>query len=211
MAVEFKLPELGENIESASVIKVLVGIGDRISKDQPVLELETDKATIEVPATVGGVVREIHVKEGGKAMVGQVVLTMDPDGGMVPAAAPAAPAPKAAVPEKTAMPAGKTEAAKPAMPAPAAAPAPAPVLSAQFRIPELGENIDSATVVSVTVHVGDRVERDQTLLELETDKATIEVPSEVAGVVKAVKVKPGEKVSVGQVVMEFSGVEAAAP
>src|SRR5262245_66061443 len=80
MATEFRLPELGENIDAASVTKVLVSVGDKIQKDQPVLELETDKATIEVPSTISGVVKEIRVQEGGKAQVGEVVLTIDSDG-----------------------------------------------------------------------------------------------------------------------------------
>ena len=77
MTTELKLPELGENIESRNVVKILVKPGDSIEKDQPVLELETDKATIEVPSSVTGVVKEIRVQEGGKASVGQVVLTVD--------------------------------------------------------------------------------------------------------------------------------------
>ncbi len=81
MITELKLPELGENIESGNVVKVLVKAGDTIEKDQPVLELETDKATIEVPSSVNGVVREVRVQEGGKAQVGQVVLTVDSTAG----------------------------------------------------------------------------------------------------------------------------------
>src|SRR5438093_10771645 len=74
---KLKLPELGEKIESGNVVKVLVNVGDTIMQDQPVLELETDKATIEVPSSVSGVVKEIMVKEGGQAKVGQTVLTVD--------------------------------------------------------------------------------------------------------------------------------------
>ena len=211
MDVEFKLPELGENIDSASVVKVLVGVGDRIDKDQPVLELETDKATIEVPVPVGGVVREIHVQEGGKATVGQVVLTLEsasaPEEKM---AEPAVPEKKKPSKEKKAAKEAKAAAAAPAAPpppAPARTSSPVPAGgSVQFRIPELGENIESATAVRVAVQVGDRVEKEQTLLELETDKATIEVPSEISGVIKAVNVKAGDKVTVGQVVLEFSDV-----
>lgn len=80
MATEFRLPELGENIETGDLIKVLVSVGDTISQDQPVLELETDKATIEVPSPVGGTVKEIHVREGEKIKVGQLILTVE-DGG----------------------------------------------------------------------------------------------------------------------------------
>ena len=77
MATEFKLPELGENIESGDLIKILVSVGDRVEKDQPVIELETEKATIEVPSSVSGTVKEIHVKAGQKIKVGQLVLTVE--------------------------------------------------------------------------------------------------------------------------------------
>src|SRR5690348_11243298 len=90
MAVEFKIPELGENVEKGDVVRVLVAVGDAIKIDQPVLELETDKATIEVPSSVSGVVKEIRVKAGEKVKVGQVVLVADEAAG--------APAPKAAAP-----------------------------------------------------------------------------------------------------------------
>lgn len=84
MPMEFRLPELGENIESGDLVKVLVSVGDRISKDQSVLELETDKATIEVPAPVGGLVKEIHVKEGDKVKVGQLLITFEDGTGAAP-------------------------------------------------------------------------------------------------------------------------------
>lgn len=77
MAVEFTLPELGENIDSGDLVRILVSVGDRVEKDQPVVELETDKATIEVPSTVAGRVRKVHVSEGAKVKVGDVILTLD--------------------------------------------------------------------------------------------------------------------------------------
>jgi pyruvate dehydrogenase E2 component (dihydrolipoamide acetyltransferase) len=99
MAVEFKLPELGENIEKGDVVRVLVAVGDPIKVDQSVLELETDKATIEVPSSVAGVVKEIRVKAGDKVKVGQVVLVADEAAAAAPKAAPVAPAP---IPDRTA-------------------------------------------------------------------------------------------------------------
>ncbi|MCC7045066.1 MAG: E3 binding domain-containing protein, partial [Acidobacteria bacterium] len=93
MPVEFKLPELGENIEKGDVARVLVKVGDMVAKDQPVMELETDKATIEVPATVAGKVTEVRVKAGEKAAVGQVVMVVDEAKADAPAAG-AAEAPK---------------------------------------------------------------------------------------------------------------------
>lgn len=107
MASEFKLPSLGENVDSGEVVRILVKVGDTVQANQSVIEMETGKATVEIPTSVGGVIKTIHVKEGTKAKVGQVILTLE-GGAAAPAAAPAA---------------------KPAAPAPApvAAPAPAPV------------------------------------------------------------------------------------
>src|SRR5262249_59679834 len=93
MSTDFNLPELGENIAAGDVLRVLVKAGDVLAKDQPVLELETDKATIEVPSSVAGQVKEIKVKAGDKVKVGQAILSVDSGGG---ASAPAAPPPAAA-------------------------------------------------------------------------------------------------------------------
>src|SRR3954471_6636369 len=94
MPTEFTLPELGENIAAGDVVRVLVSPGDTIAKDQPVLELETDKATIEVPSSVAGTVGEVRVKPGEKVKVGQVVLTVDDGAGAAAKASKAEP-PKA--------------------------------------------------------------------------------------------------------------------
>jgi pyruvate dehydrogenase E2 component (dihydrolipoamide acetyltransferase) len=213
MASDFKLPELGENIEAANVTKVLVSVGDKIQKDQPVLELETDKATIEVPSTISGVVKEIRVQEGGKAQVGEVVLTVDSDGAAQAESKPApAPAEEKKPPEKKtekkaeSKPAAKTATAPKANKAVKKAPASGTV---EFKIPELGENIVEATVTKVLVKVEDQVSKDQPLVELETDKATVEVPSSVSGVVKEVRIKEGEKAKVGDVVFVIAGSEEA--
>src|SRR5262249_34534289 len=139
MITEFKIPELGENIESGNVVRVLVSVGQSIEKDQGVLELETDKATIEVPSPVGGVVREIRVAEGAKAKVGDVVLTIETQGGAP--AEPAKPAAKpqaAAAPEPVApKPAARVERPVAAEPAVALQPAPVvdrPVVMAALQV-----------------------------------------------------------------------------
>jgi len=214
MTSEFKLPELGENIEAANVTKVLVSVGDKIQKDQPVLELETDKATIEVPSTISGVVKEIRVQEGGKAQVGEVVLTVDSDGAAQPESKPAAaaveekkPAEKKAEKKTESKPAAKTATAPKSNRAVKKAPAAAGIV--EFKIPELGENIVEATVTKVLVKPEDHISRDQPLVELETDKATVEVPSSVSGIVKEVRVKEGEKAKVGDVVFVIAGAEEA--
>jgi pyruvate dehydrogenase E2 component (dihydrolipoamide acetyltransferase) len=142
MAVEFKLPELGENVEKGDVVRVLVKVGDVVKKDQSVLELETDKATIEVPATEGGTVSEVRVKPGDKVKVGQVVLLLDGAGGGQ-ARAEAAPAPKAAAPAS-----GPKPAPAPA-PAPTAAPVPAAAASAASAT-EVRPSGRSAAVVAIS-------------------------------------------------------------
>jgi pyruvate dehydrogenase E2 component (dihydrolipoamide acetyltransferase) len=117
---EFKIPELGENIASGDVTRILVNVGDTIARDQPVVELETDKATIEVPSSVAGVVKEIKVKKGDKVTVGAVVLTVDAPAGDAPSAAAA----KASAPEPAPAPPPQPE-APPTAPSPAPSPAPA--------------------------------------------------------------------------------------
>src|SRR5512140_63287 len=81
MPTEFKLPELGENVTAGDVVRILVKAGDAVAKDQPILELETDKATIEVPSSVSGTVQDVKIKTGDKVKVGQVILTVDGNGG----------------------------------------------------------------------------------------------------------------------------------
>jgi pyruvate dehydrogenase E2 component (dihydrolipoamide acetyltransferase) len=196
---EFKLPELGENIESGDLTKILVAVGDTISKDQAVIELETEKATVEVPSTLAGRVAAILVKEGDKVAVGQVILTVE-DG--------AALAAKKEAPQKAAVPPAKKEelrketaaqvAERPARSAPVGGPV-------EFHLPELGENVDSGDVTKVLVKVGEVIAKDQAVIELETEKATVEVPSSIGGRVTAIHVKEGEKVKVGQLILTVEG------
>jgi len=124
MAIEFKLPELGENIKSGTIVKVLVKAGDALAKDQPVLEMETDKAVVEVPSSVAGTVTAVHVKPGDKAAVGQLILTLDGASSAAAPAVPAAPKP-AAAPQPKPAPAASAPA-----PTPAAAPTTSPAPSA---------------------------------------------------------------------------------
>jgi pyruvate dehydrogenase E2 component (dihydrolipoyllysine-residue acetyltransferase) len=128
MASEFKLPELGENVEKGDVVRVLVAAGDTIGVDQPVLELETDKATIEVPSTVAGKVSDVRVKSGDKVSVGQVVLVVEPQAAGAPAQSQAVPSPAAGDEEQkmataAATPEGEATPAATAAPPPAASPA----------------------------------------------------------------------------------------
>lgn len=217
MPTDFALPSLGENVAGGDVLKVLVKAGDVVARDQPVLELETDKATIEVPSGVSGTVAEVRVKEGEKIKVGQIVFTFE---GEAAAAPPAAAAPKADPAIVTPVDddaldgegdaGSEVEAVTPPPPPGAAhgagkdpwlaAPGSSTPTSVEFVLPSLGENVGGGDILHVMVKVGDTVSKDQPVLELETDKATIEVPSSVAGTVTEVRVKEGEKAAVGQVV-----------
>jgi pyruvate dehydrogenase E2 component (dihydrolipoamide acetyltransferase) len=204
MTVEFKLPELGENVESGDVVNVLVKVVDTIDIDQPVLELETDKAVLEVPSDVKGTVKEVLVKEGDQAGPGQVVLIIDDNG----SAAPDDSAPAASESEPEAEEASASEAEP--EPEPEAEPEPAeesaaPAASSkgtpaliEVKVPELGENVEAGDVIAVLVEVGDTIEVDQAIVELETDKAVLEVPSDIAGVVKELLVKAGDQAGPGQ-------------
>ncbi len=209
MSTEVKLPELGENVTSGDLLKLLVKVGDKIQKDQALMELETDKAAIEVPSPVGGVVQQVHVKEGEKVKVGQPILLVEENGTGASKPAPKKEAAVAAPPkaeQSPAKPANGRPAQTPAAPK-AVAPKPGGNQIVEFKLPELGENVASGDLLSVMVKVGDRVEVNQPVLELETDKATIEVPSTIAGVVKSVLVKAGSKLKVGAPIFtaEISG------
>ena len=220
MIKEFRLPELGENITSGDIIQVLVSPGDRIEKDQPVLEIETDKATIEVPAPESGRVKDILVKPGDVAEVGQLVMTFEINAESASMeAGPSAPAAETQAPEPTPEPVAEPQptpaATEPVAEMAVAAPEAVPPADAgkpmirEVRLPELGENIESGDVVKVHVQPGDAVEKDQVIMEIETDKATIEVPSPFAGRVKEVLVKEGDKAEIHQLLMTVETTEAA--
>ena len=223
MPTEFKLPELGENIESGDLVRLLVKPGASIAEGEPVMELETDKAVVEVPSSVTGTVGEVRVKEGDKLRVGQVIFTVA-DGVAAPAkaekaAASASPAasdvqPLGKKPESRAGRAGTSIAPSVASGATASASITSPAAStggaSEFKLPELGENIDSGDLVRLMISAGVRVSEGQPVMELETDKAVVEVPSNVSGVVREVKVKEGEKVKVGQVIFTLEGGSAPA-
>jgi pyruvate dehydrogenase E2 component (dihydrolipoyllysine-residue acetyltransferase) len=216
MATEFKLPELGENIESGDLVRLMIKPGASIAEGEAVMELETDKAVVEVPSSVTGTVEEIRVKEGDKLRVGQVIFTVENGSG--------AEAQPTAKNKKTEMQAASASAS--AVPAaaisetatkPAAAPAPqperraklAPASASEFKLPELGENIDSGELVRLMISPGATVAEGQPVMELETDKAVVEVPSTVSGVVREIKVKEGQQVKVGEVIFTLDGGASA--
>jgi pyruvate dehydrogenase E2 component (dihydrolipoamide acetyltransferase) len=215
--IEFKLPELGENISQGDLVRLMVEPGAKVNQGQSVMELETDKAVVEVPSSVSGTVQEIRVKEGEKIRVGQVIFTVDGAEAKSAAAASSQVASPAAPVKQTAgasTPQGNTK-PSPA-PAPAiAAPAPSgPRPSStsgpsEFKLPELGENISQGDLVRLMVSPGTKVSEGQPVMELETDKAVVEVPSSVSGVVKEIKVKEGEKIKVGQVIFTLESAAAS--
>ncbi|OFK89312.1 MULTISPECIES: dihydrolipoyllysine-residue acetyltransferase [unclassified Eikenella] len=191
--VEIKVPDIGGH-ENVDIIAVEVKAGDTIALDDTLITLETDKATMDVPADVAGVVKEVKVKVGDKVSEGDVIVLVEA-AGAGDAAAPAA-APKAE--------------AAPAPAAPAAAPAAA--ANVQVAVPDIGGHTD-VDVIAVEVKVGDTVAVDDTLITLETDKATMDVPSTAAGTVTAVHIKVGDKVSEGSIIIDVaaaSGAPAAA-
>ena len=178
--VEIKVPDIGGH-ENVDIIAVEVKAGDTIAVDDTLITLETDKATMDVPATDAGVVKEVKVKVGDKISEGGVILLVETD------AAGAAAAPVQAAPA-----AGGT--------------------TVQVVVPDIGGHSD-VDVIAVEIKVGDSVAEDQTLITLETDKATMDVPCTAAGTVTAVHVKVGDKVSEGSLIIDVaaSGAAASAP
>ncbi len=200
---EFKLPELGENIHEGDLVRLMVSPGATVSEGQSVMELETDKAVVEVPSSVSGVVKDVRVKEGEKIKVGQVIFTVDNGAGGAKVASPAkplaAPSPSPSAP-KPASPVSNVQAATQVSP-PTVPTAPSEAAEVtEFRLPELGENIHQGDLVRLMVSPGATISEGQPVMELETDKAVVEVPSSVSGIVKDVLVNQGEQIKVGQVV-----------
>jgi pyruvate dehydrogenase E2 component (dihydrolipoamide acetyltransferase) len=206
---EFKLPELGENIEQGDLVRLMIAPGADIKEGQPVMELETDKAVIEVPSSVSGVVKDIRVKEGDKLKVGQVIFTVENGTGAKPSVQEPQPTAKVSAPPAPRQPVPAPQIAEaPPVPAPAVRPASS---ASEFKLPELGENIDQGDLVRLMISPGARVSEGQPVMELETDKAVVEVPSSVSGVVKEIRVKEGDKVKVGQVIFTLEGTAAPPP
>jgi pyruvate dehydrogenase E2 component (dihydrolipoamide acetyltransferase) len=208
--IEFKLPEVGENIEQGDLVRLMISPGAEVSEGQPVMELETEKAVIEVPSSVSGTVKEIHVEEGQTIKVGQLIFTVENGAGRKTAV------PEAKTPEQTALPPPQKKIEPAPPPAKAAAPAesvlPAKSSGAsEFRLPELGENIREGDLVRLMISPGSKVSEGQPVMELETDKAVVEVPSSVSGIVKEIRVKEGGKVAVGDVIFTLEGAAPAQP
>ncbi|MEM7695730.1 MAG: 2-oxoglutarate dehydrogenase complex dihydrolipoyllysine-residue succinyltransferase [Pseudomonadota bacterium] len=190
MSTEIRVPTLGESVTEATVAQWLKAKGDTVAADEPVVELETDKVSVEVPAPTAGTITEIAAEAGATVEVGALL-------GQIGEGGAAAPAP-----------------AKPEAPAngPAAAPATA---ATEVRVPALGESVTEATVAQILKKEGDAVAADEAIVELETDKVSVEVPSPVAGTVQSLAVSVGDTVAVDALIGAISAgggaVAAAAP
>ena len=205
--VEVKVPDIGD-FKEVEVIELLVKPGDQIAVDQSLLTVESDKASMEIPSSHAGVVKAVKVKLGDKVSMGTLVLTLESSGEGA-AAAPAA-APAAAEAPQTA-PTSAAPAASAAA-APAQAPAAAATGPIEVVVPDIGD-FDEVAVIEVFVKPGDNVKVEQSLITVESDKASMEIPSSHAGVVKDVKVKVGDKVKQGTLIAMLQGAAgvAAAP
>ncbi|HVJ59988.1 MAG TPA: biotin/lipoyl-containing protein, partial [Burkholderiaceae bacterium] len=195
--VEVQVPDIGD-FDEVSVIEVMVKPGDTVKAEQSLITVESDKASMEIPSSAAGVVKEIKVAVGDKVKQGSLVLVLE---GAGEAAAPApAPAPAAAAPAPA-----------------AAAPAPAAQAPAQgggtveIRVPDIGDFKDVA-VIEIMVKPGDSIKLEQSLITVESDKASMEIPSSAAGVLKELKVKVGDTVNIGDLLgtVESAGSPAAA-
>ncbi|HED66622.1 MAG TPA: biotin/lipoyl-binding protein [Planctomycetes bacterium] len=189
MVLEFKLPDIGEGIAEGEIVKWMVSVGDTVAEHQAVVEVMTDKATVEVPSPMAGKITAIRAQEGDVVPVGDVIFVLEESAGAAaePAPAPAAPPP------------------------PAPAPAPTPTAAAStaagtlaFKLPDIGEGIAEGEVVQWLVEPGATVEEHQPVVEVMTDKATVEIPSPAAGTVTKVHVQAGEVVPIGTVLFDLA-------
>jgi dihydrolipoamide dehydrogenase len=197
--IEVKVPDIGD-FKEVEIIEVMVKVGDTIKVDQSLITVESDKASMEIPSSHAGVVTEIKVKVGDKVAEGSLMVSVEA-AGTVAAVATAAP----------------ISAPTPA-PTPTSTPAPAPTPAAsgsvgiiEVKVPDIGD-FKEVEVIELMVKVGDTVKVDQSLITVESDKASMEIPSSHAGVVKEVKVKVGDKVAEGSllVLVEAAGATASA-
>ncbi|WP_291389434.1 2-oxo acid dehydrogenase subunit E2 [Acinetobacter sp.] len=192
--IDVQVPDIG--VEKATVGEILVSVGDQIDVDQSILVVESDKATVEVPSTISGTVESISIHVGDSVKEGVVILTVKTAASVAPVTAEPTPV---ATPQATQ--AQSVEAAPQVATAPAGA--------VEIAVPDLG--VDKAAVAEILVSVGDTVEKDQSIIVVESDKATVEVPSTTAGVIKAIHVALGQNVSEGVALVTIEGESSSAP
>lgn len=182
MAIEIYVPDIGA--DEVEVTEILVKVGDKVAEEQSLITVEGDKASMEVPASQAGIVKEIKVVAGDKVSTGSLIMVFEAEGA---AAAAPAPAPQAAAPITA---------------------APAAAALKEVQVPDIGG--DEVEVTEIMVKVGDVVAEEQSLITVEGDKASMEVPAPFAGTVKEIKIAAGDKVSTGSLIMVFE-VAGAAP
>ena len=200
MSELIRVPDIGSG--DGEVIELFVKVGDRIEADQSLLTLESDKASMEIPAPKAGIVKSLKVKLGDRLKEGDELFELEAEGeaAAAPAAEPAAAAPAPAAPA----------AEKPAEAAAPAAPAPAAEAAVQdIHVPDIGSS-GKARIIELMVKVGDSIEADQSLITLESDKASMEIPSPAAGVVESISVKVEDEVGTGDLILKLK-VAGAAP
>ena len=198
MSELIRVPDIGSG--EGEVIELFVKVGDTIEADQSILTLESDKASMEIPAPKAGVVKSLKVKLGDRLKEGDELLELEVEGA-------AAAAPEATTPAAAPAPAEKPAAAQ-APAAPAAAPAAATVQD--IHVPDIGSS-GKAKIIELLVKVGDSVEADQSLITLESDKASMEIPSPAAGIVESIGVKLEDEVGTGDFILKLKVQGAAAP
>ncbi|HGN2346345.1 TPA: pyruvate dehydrogenase complex dihydrolipoyllysine-residue acetyltransferase [Proteus mirabilis] len=173
MSIEIKVPDIGA--DEVEVTEVMVKVGDRIEEEQSLITVEGDKASMEVPSPQAGIVKEIKIAVGDKVETGSLIMIFDTEEGAQAPAQEAAPAPSAAAPAASEM--------------------------KEVHVPDIGG--DEVEVTEVMVNVGDTISEEQSLITVEGDKASMEVPAPFAGVVKEIKIAVGDKVSTGSLIMVF--------
>jgi pyruvate dehydrogenase E2 component (dihydrolipoamide acetyltransferase) len=192
--VEVKVPDIGD-FDEVTVIELMVKVGDTVKAEQSLITVESDKASMEIPSSTAGMVKEMRIALGDKVKQGSIVLVVEAAGA---AAAPAV-APAAAVSASAPAPVA----------APLAAAAPAASGPVQVHVPNIGDFKDVA-VIEVMVKPGDTIKAEQSLITVESDKASMEIPSSHAGVLKELKVKVGDTVNIGDLLAILEGAVAAA-
>ncbi|MCI5070173.1 dihydrolipoyllysine-residue acetyltransferase [Acidovorax sp.] len=197
--VDIKVPDIGD-FDEVGVIELLVKVGDTVKAEQSLITVESDKASMEIPSSHAGVIKELKVALGDKVKEGSVIAVIEAAGASAAAAPAAAPAPA---------PVAASAAAPVAAPAPAAA-APAPAASGRIevRVPDIGDFKDVA-VIELLVKPGDSIKVEQSLFTVESDKASMEIPSPAAGVLRELKVKIGDTVNIGDLVAIMEGAVPA--
>nr|WP_186351632.1 dihydrolipoyllysine-residue acetyltransferase [Pseudomonas lundensis] len=194
-----RVPDIGSG--EGEVIELFVKVGDRIEADQSILTLESDKASMEIPAPKAGIVKSLKVNLGDRLKEGDELLELEVEG--------ASAAPEAAAPAAAQEPAKAPAAEAPAAQAPAAA-APAEATLQDIHVPDIGSS-GKAKIIEILVKAGDTVEADQSLITLESDKASMEIPSPAAGVVESISVKLDDEVGTGDFILKLKVQGAAAP